>query len=222
MSTTLEEQVRQLILEVERLKAVQAINNLMGRYENYHTASMQKETVELFAHKTPGVWLDLDTFGVWEGIEGVRRFFLDFIGTYETDLTGRIYQHELTTPIVEVAEDCQTARGIWSSPGVETHRSPDPVHGELTAMWMWAKYQMDFVKEDGEWKIWHFNLYTTFITPYEGKGWVANPIGEWTMPDKFGPDRPSLNFAPYHPEKADFNAHNLVPALPMPYRTFGA
>jgi hypothetical protein len=202
---------------IERLEAIQEIQYIMGLYESYHSASMQEETVALFAQKTPGVKVEIDAFGVWEDIEGVRRMFVKFLGTYEKDLTGRIYQHDLTTPVIQVAEDCKTAKALWNSPGLETHI--DAVKGKPKAMWAWGKYRIDFVKEDGLWKIWHMYWYTTFITPYE-KGWAEQPMGEWKMPEKYGPDRASTNFNPYSPTRTDFNAHKLIPAPPMPYKTW--
>ncbi|OGO23477.1 MAG: hypothetical protein A2144_00160 [Chloroflexi bacterium RBG_16_50_9] len=202
---------------IQRLEAVQEIQNVMGLYESYHTASMQEETVALFAQKTPGAKVEIDAFGVWEGIEGVRRFFVKFLGTYEKDLTGRIYQHDLTTPVIQVGEDGQSAKALWSSPGLETHW--DPKTGKLKAMWAWGKYRMSFVKEDGKWKIWRMNWHTTFITPYD-KGWTEEPMGEWKMPDVYGPDRPSTHFNPYNPKSTDFGVHKLIPAPPMPYKTW--
>jgi hypothetical protein len=202
---------------IQRIEDILEIQNIMGLYESYHTASMQEETVALFAQKTPGVKVDIDAFGVWEGIEGIRRMFVDFLGTYEKDLTGRIYPHDLTTPIIEVAEDGKTAKALWSSPGLETHINEKT--GKPRAMWAWGKYKTAFVKEDGNWKIWQMSWHTTFITPYE-KGWAEEPMGDWKMPEKYGPDRPSANFSPYHPDSADFNVHKLIPAPPLPYKTW--
>jgi hypothetical protein len=55
--------------------------------------------------------------------------------------------HSLTTPVIEVAGDCETARAVWLCPGLE---------GMTTT---WTKYGCDFKKQDGEWKIWHLHAY---------------------------------------------------------------
>jgi|WetSurMetagenome_2_1015567.scaffolds.fasta_scaffold109692_2 hypothetical protein len=55
--------------------------------------------------------------------------------------------NSLTTPVIEVAGDCETARAVWLCPGLEG----------LTPTW--TKYGCDFRKQDGEWKIWHLHAY---------------------------------------------------------------
>jgi hypothetical protein len=49
--------------------------------------------------------------------------------------------HTLTTPIIEVAGDGKTAKGMWYSPGQVTEVGQD---GKPMAMWMWEKYGADF------------------------------------------------------------------------------
>jgi hypothetical protein len=64
--------------------------------------------------------------------------------------------HTQETPVIEVAGDGKTAKGIWYSIGLS-------VNGQVSADgqtsistgWMWEKYAVDFVNEDGKWKIWH-------------------------------------------------------------------
>jgi hypothetical protein len=55
--------------------------------------------------------------------------------------------NSLTTPVIEVAGDCETARAVWLCPGLEG----------MTPKW--TKYGCDFKKQDGEWKIWHLHAY---------------------------------------------------------------
>jgi hypothetical protein len=52
-----------------------------------------------------------------------------------------IAEHCLTSPVIQVAKDGKTAKAIWFSPGVEGNQ------------WAYGKYAIDFVKEDGQWKI---------------------------------------------------------------------
>jgi hypothetical protein len=61
-----------------------------------------------------------------------------------------------------------------------------------------AKYACDFVKEDGEWKIWHLHVCLTFRTPYD-KGWVEQPVvGSFRPPMKYGPDKLTTSYKPFH------------------------
>jgi hypothetical protein len=53
----------------------------------------------------------------------------------------------LTTPVIEVAGDCETARAVWLCPGLDG----------MTPTW--TKFGCDFKKQDGEWKIWHLHAY---------------------------------------------------------------
>lgn len=63
--------------------------------------------------------------------------------------------HTQTTPIIEVAGDGKTAKGIWYSPGIGTNVEITNGKPEISGGWFWEKYAVDFVKEDGKWKIWH-------------------------------------------------------------------
>jgi len=62
----------------------------------------------------------------------------------------------LTTPVIEIAKDCETARAVWICPGME---------GMQPA---WVKYACDFKIQDGEWKIWHLHVYG-ILTGMEAK-----------------------------------------------------
>ncbi|MBE6991869.1 MAG: nuclear transport factor 2 family protein [Ruminococcaceae bacterium] len=70
---------------------------------------------------------------------------------------GQSFVHAITTPYIELAGDGQTAQGVWYTPG---HTSGSDRHG-----YMYEKYFIDFIKEDGEWKIWHLFVGTDFSTP---------------------------------------------------------
>lgn len=79
---------------------------------------------------------------------------------------GLMIEHTLTTGIIEIADDRQTAKGVWISPGHETF----PMGDTMRPHWSWGRYAVDFVREDGGWRIWHLHVLTTFRTPYD-KSW---------------------------------------------------
>jgi len=60
--------------------------------------------------------------------------------------------HTQETPVIEVAGDGKTAKGLWYSIGQGVRPSGTTGH---STEWMWEKYAVDFIKEDGKWKIWH-------------------------------------------------------------------
>jgi hypothetical protein len=203
---------------IQRLEDIHEIQNLMSRYEYLHTAGLQDETADLFAKKTPGVRAEIANWGVYEGIEGIRRLYPGFHKYLEGNPAGQMFMHALTTSVIEVAGDGKTAKGVWISPGHETIRDPE---GKPQAMWTWIKYGNDFVKEDSKWKIWHLHVYGIFHTPYE-KSWVE-VSGEIPfeisvpVPDELKPDRPTTHpLWWYRPTVAPEN----VPAPPEPYETW--
>ncbi len=225
--SALEEQCREQQREIARLKAAREIQNVLARYVNYHTASRQQETVELFCRHTPGIRLVFNGH-IYDGWEGVLRHFVYRMANAEEDLSGRLYWHDIVSPLVEVAGDAKSAKVIVSTHGAETGWNPD---GSLKALWSWGKYRFDFLLEDGQWRIYRLEFHQCMNTPYEGKGWVEEPcydlIGNAPAelrdnePENCKPHR--ITKKPYLPlstETPECDVHNLIPALPEPYDTY--
>ena len=40
------------------------------------------------------------------------------------------------------------------------------------AHWVWCKYGVDFIKQDGEWRIWHFRCYEVARAPFN-RDWIS-------------------------------------------------
>ena len=196
----------------------------------------------MWAKHTPGTMLEMP-WGVFYGYEGVRRCYMDQHCDYENteERRGRLNMHLVTTEVLEVAEDGQTARGVWLSPGIET----DPGHPAMDASelnendvkmwkskfgpdydptvaeppsgeWAWSKYGFDFVKEDGEWKIWRMVIYPLFKAPYD-TCWCDVP------PVDFGPLVGNAD-APVSNPTYNYSANALYPDdqpdPPVPYKNF--
>jgi ketosteroid isomerase-like protein len=197
---------------IARLDAVRQVQNVMGRYSFWHTANMHAECADLFALKTPGTRAEM-MWGVYSGAGGIRRLYEGWhraLGP-EADV-GAMHMHTLTTPVIEVAGDGQTARAVWVSPGHET------IDGH--ANWAWCKYACDFTVEDGEWKIWHLHVYGIFFTPYD-QPWTAPGDDAAVVDPPFTPpelaaDRPPTTRWMYTPDAVYVNE----PAPPAPYDTF--
>jgi len=221
---------------VQRLNDIHEIQNIMSRHEYYHSVGMHKEEIEqIWAQKTAGVSWESGDLGRFEGIEAIRKCYVDgnkLIGEKnlkemrklfpeiknedKNKFIGTMIAHTLTTPVIEVAGDGKTAKGVWMSPG----HVPQLVDGKLRAFWRWEKYGVDFVKEDGKWKIWHFHVYTDFTTPYE-KSWIENSLGPRLAPE-FPPGFPKPN----KPATTDYQEYSPLttpkfePRPPEPYETF--
>ena len=202
---------------IARLEAVHEIQNLMGRYSFWHTANMHRECLSLFAMKTPDVRAEM-MWGVYEGPESLERLYPGFHVWVDGDAKGVMHMHTLTTPVIEVAADGQTARGVWISPGHETMSFSTGEDRDPEAHWGWCKYGCDFIREDGEWKIWHLHVFGIFLAPYD-RSWVEQPedmVDAPPMLDEHKPDRPPTTHWQYRPDRVYVNE----PAPPSPYTTF--
>lgn len=139
-----------------------------------------------------------------EGNEIMRKLFPEeFSGKKDSEMwgAGTAMVHTITTPVIELAEDEKTAKGMFYSLGSCTEI--DPEKGPK-AYWVWEKYAVDFVKEADGWKIWHLVTMTDFKTPV-GENWAnvnLAPTGSY--------------YAAYTPE---ITPQEGVP-VPRPYTTF--
>lgn len=232
---------KELTLEQKVQKAldIHEIQNVMARHAWSGTAGrMCNELETIWAKKTDGISFGSNAgkevgrelvyknycLGTKNSLEqklkDLQRLFPDVQFDKDT-----LMQHSfrsfisLTTPLIEVAGDGRTAKGVWYAPGYLTHLNGD----KFSANWMWERYAIDFIKEDGAWKIWHFNVFTDLGQPYE-KSWVDQ--AEETMAAKKegavspGPGRPmnapaTINWSSYSP---DFVGDDFP--LPEPYETF--
>ena len=208
-------------------------------HEYYHQANQHGDEMDvIWAQETEGLAMEEAVLnGRYIGLEAVRGYYVDFFaGFYRTMLAEmrRMYPevetapdavmpfgvqllHTLTTPVIEVAEDRETAKAVWISPGFVT----TPAGGKLQAFWHWDRYAVDFARERGGWKIWHFWVGKEFSTPYE-RSWVddffaASGLDLRAVPGFPQPNAPSqTTYTGYSP----FEPARFVPRPPEPYRTF--
>ena len=85
-----------------------------------------------------------------------------------------MYAHPLTTGLVEVARDGQTAKGLWYSIGNEAMARPD---GTAHVQWMLGKVAADFVREADGWKLWHI-VGSTDVDCQTGHDYGEYPVYE--------------------------------------------
>jgi hypothetical protein len=234
---TLEERMASYEKELKRLQRAldyAEIQNVFALHEYYH--HVPSEEIEMiFAKKQPDVSF-AQNWGVWVGLESIKKYYrteskeelqkqLDALRKWCPDIPNdikyaracRMGFHMLTTPIIEVAEDGETAKGMWYTPGFMT--GFDEKTGKWSAAWMYEKYAVDFIKEDGKWKIWHFSVYMDFSCPYE-KSWVEASEEQRLAgtPPPTAPIKPDLP----PPGYKTYSTRELwqMPRPPEPYRTF--
>ncbi|KAI1624942.1 hypothetical protein EDD37DRAFT_371300 [Exophiala viscosa] len=230
------------VLELlERQDAVRQIHNVIGKMALLYEAAMYDERLEFIASKTPGVTIEVGGRGVFEGMDGARRCFVDVERTFEkshaagmrktfpdvsfgTEHAG-LFESELPcVPVIEVAGDGKTAKAIWTSLQAcgKTHEwDPKP-----QASWIWWRNAVDFVKEDGKWKIWHMLRNPFFFAPYT-KDWVDASL---TLPPIPPPGTqkgiPGHEGAPDRPTTKMYDSYRITreprywPKAPEPYESF--
>lgn len=163
-------------LEIERVKAARECENIINKFEHYAEAGRWEDLANLFALKTPGVRVEEFGNDGFEGGEKVRKRWTE--GHASGWRPGFMCINTTTITVIEVSEDCRTAKMVFVSPGVET----SPWKGRWQAYWIWAKLGIDFIKENGQWKIWHYHVYGLFCTRYE-KPWTdLDQKAPMTMP----------------------------------------
>jgi len=211
----LEKSEEELKKEVRRLRDVNEISNLMCMYEYKMTGGRFEDVVGMFALKQPDVRAEMK-WGVYEGAEAIKKLYLiihkDLMKIGATP--GGMPMLPNTSPVIEVAEDGRTAKGLWTCPGIDTGNYGQPVRP--FANWAWAKRGTDFIKEDGKWKIWHYHVYAVFFTRFD----VPWTEGDAHPPAEFPPElratRPPTCDTGYAIDKII----PYLPEAPEPYTTF--
>ena len=193
--------------KLEITEDVHKIQNLMARYMYLHNAGKNELARKCFSERDDTT-IEFHSCGKLSK-DGMMKMYSPEVMKNnhmpKSELPMMI-EHTLTTPCVEVAGDGKTAKGIWISPGHETMMDK--------ANWAWFKYGVDFIKEKGEWKIWHYQVFMTFLCPYD-KPWTDEST--WK-------DRPQMPFADepttfHNPYRKGYCGKNW-PAPPDEYDTF--
>ncbi len=216
------------------------IKNLMGRMSADYTLKKEAEMFDRYwAQGQEDVCLGINT-GYFKGVDAVRGYYanqgeriaLESRLIYErfpdnfTDKTleevygvGMMTYRPVDTPVIELAEDGATAKGIWCTRGSYSLLTPGGPQG----FWEWGWFAVDFIREGDEWKIWHM-LYLREID---------HPCGSpWTGPKKTYEELPEFaemkNFRYVEPNvpctvREEYSASRPFtpsPRLPEPYVTF--
>lgn len=227
--------------QVAAWEAQRDIKNLMGRYANCIILNRYDEIWPLFwAGTQTGACLGVNE-GWYLGREAVRGYyhaltqhakqvaeklaqrFPGRLGETEEERYGvGVFRVEpLACPVIEIAEDGATARGLWYCQGATADTGP----AGPTAHWTWGYCAADFVREGDEWRIWHLQR-TNDIDARCGSDWArqATPLPPLPafegLPQAYlpAPTRPARLRGLYTPGRQ----LEPPPPLPRPYTTFAA
>jgi hypothetical protein len=146
---TMESEIKSLKKQVQRLEDTDAIKRLQCAYGYYLEHWMGEEIIDCFAKDNPEV---SGTFveGTYKGPEGIRRYF----GGMKEAPPEFMHMVMQVSPVITVAEDGRTAYGRWYGYGSIFSRATVPLDPAIMAV----IYEMDYIKEDGVWKIFKLRL----------------------------------------------------------------
>jgi hypothetical protein len=208
--------------EAERARAATECLRLVSRYCYLHARGRDREWyLDSFAKKSPDIAVGHGQMGIMVGKKSLEKkiFARRRPEGEEGGPEGRIgwcFLHPTASPYIEVARDGKTARGMFLSIGIE---SAGDARGVLKPAWGWGAYGVDFIKEDGEWKIWHFAINRIFRGDYFSSWTTYDPDieeGYYTVPPEKRYDKPPVDDSPYRPTQKFV----LKPEPPEPYETF--
>jgi hypothetical protein len=181
-------------LEVARLEAHDAIENLQGAYGYYFDKNQWDQVADLFTDE--GTY-EIGQRGVYKGKKRIRQA-LDLIGPAGAQ-QGLLNNELQLQPIIHVAKDGKTAKARWRTLEMKG------VHGKA-GQWGAGVYENEYALQDGRWKISKLHYYLTFRADYD-KGWAkgSQPIekASTTLPPDAPPTEvygslPDVYLPPYH------------------------
>lgn len=210
---TIEKRLSSLEAENRFLSDTIAIWRIQSLYQHYINIGARQQIADLFADH-PDVEIELSNKGILRGADAPQRYFLRSSQTSSSSrpapIPGFMVMHMSVNPAIEINEDGTRAKAVWLSPGITNlYRE-----GKMRAGWNFGKYNMEYIKQEGEWKILAFRWHQIFLTPYE-KGWVEENLDPGSVGAPIPPDKPS---APdfYNPYRAD-KVNRFDPPPPDPY-----
>ena len=197
-----------LLKRLQYLEDVQLIEKLQSKYIHLlFTQRFDRIVDEVYAHKAADVSVEFSDSGVYRGLSGVTALYQAFNKTKE--IPGFFILHMTVNPYIQISADGLQARSHWLSPGASNSKNG--------ASWIWGPYYVDYVKEDGQWRILHARLAPLFRNPYY-KSW-ADTQSNGTVTGILGvkPDGPPTLYRPFEEVRKETNMFRNHPELPEPF-----
>ena len=224
---------------VQRWEDQRNIKNLMGKYCNIVILNREGEIPERFWSAREDISLGFNE-GFYVGQTAVngyyaavrrrnllvaqllqKRFPEQLGGKSDEEIygIGPFKVKPLSSPVIEVAADGKTAKGLWHCQGAYNDvETCGPV-----ANWTWGYFAADFVRAEDGWKIWHLS-YTNDVDCICGQSWGKEKqplpelpefaeLGEFKYPEYTVSKTIRTLYTPVRP-------HTDAPRIPEPYNTF--
>ena len=224
---------------LERLEWRREIRNVMGRISHDYAIKQEAQVYDRYFSRREDVCLGLNN-GYDKGAEAVRGYYAalgeeirlssaliakmfpqELEGKTEDELygVGMISYLPFESQVIEIADDGQTAKGIWNVRGSTSRlTAAGPV-----ANWIFGWAAVDFVLEDGEWKI--LNLLLLYNVDHQcGVGFtepekVFEPVPEFAPMADFHLPEPNVPMTVMETFRPD-RPRTRSPRCPEPYATF--
>ncbi|KAI1034437.1 hypothetical protein LB504_004387 [Fusarium proliferatum] len=161
------------------------VENVFSKYMHLHNVFQDEQIKALWVKRgTPGVHAQYTNVGVYTDYDSIMAYH-----SGRPSPPGKLILHETTTPLIEVAGDGETAKGFWLMAGVESGLADPKNVGTMPEFlyepedknvdgkrvwthWVWCHYALDFLKQDGQWKIWHFRCLEVTRAPFS-ENWIT-------------------------------------------------
>lgn len=224
---------------LEQLEARRELRNIMGRISHDYAVRQEALVHDRYWSSREDVCLGTNE-GFYQGAAAVAGYYkaLGERIALESKLIQTRFPEELgslpdekvygvgmmtylpfESQIIELAGDGRTAKGLWNVRGSYSQiTTAGPV-----AYWTFGWCAVDFICEDGEWKIWHMQLVYN-VNCQCGSKLYGEPqqfpedpafaaIADFKMPE---PNVPCVLMETYHPDRP----FSKSPAAPVAYETF--
>lgn len=221
---------------IQHAEDYRMIYNTVSAQMYFLQVQQQAEILDQLWSKRPDI-----SFGTAEGRDAVEDFLVresDQRKRQKLQWAHDVYGKEISkenlgigdlesrlaaNPYIVVAGDRQTARGVWFCPAIKAELGED---GQLHGTYQQERIGVDLVLEDGQWKVWHYNVYPDFTTPVPTYIFDDSKYEGRTFDDKGNPNEDHVNFRegnrpegmpePYGPTSIPI----WKPPLPQPYETW--
>lgn len=222
----------------QRWEDQRAIKNLMGKYANIVLLNREEEVFSRFWSGNEPTLAFND--GVYRGVEAVKAYYdacrgrnalvASVLQKKFPERLGGMTEEEIYgigpfkvmpmyCPIIEMAGDGKTAKGLWYCQGAKN----DVESCGPRARWTLGWFAVDFIREDDGWKIWHMQ-YVNDVDCTCGQSWGKEPVVYPDIPE-FAPLK-DFAYPPYTEQKTvrvyytPDRPVTEAPAIPEPYDTF--
>lgn len=162
----------------KRLQVVEdtiEIDKLEKIYGYYLDNGQMQKVVDLFSDNAESI--EIGDRGVFKGKEGIRKFFLGYLGRGESgDLRelpqGKLAFHMQHQGVITVKPDGKTASGRWYLVMIQAR--PLKPGGKPRSILGHGVYENEFIKEDGVWKFKKMFMSLHYRSPIS-EGWAELP-----------------------------------------------